>query len=88
MVWGRGNKLLTCKSKRDLNLPRIQIQPSDKLLLRGVVLAYHREEFQEHSFSKFTDSLINEAERNYDVVLQEGTDHVHRSFFATVSLNV
>lgn len=55
MVWGRDNKLLTCKSKRDLNLPRIQIQPPDKLLLRRAVLAYHREEFQEHSFSKFTD---------------------------------
>lgn len=85
-MWGRESKLLTCKSKRDLNLPHILTEPSDKLLLRRDVLTYHREEFQEHSFSKFTDPLINEAEGIYDLVLQECkyTDHVHWSFFATV----
>lgn len=53
MVWGRESKQLTCKSKRDLNLPHFQTQSSNKLLLRRAVPAYHREEFQEHSFSKW-----------------------------------
>lgn len=53
MVWGRESKQLTGKTKRDLNLPHFQTQSSNKLLLRRAVLAYRRQEFQEHSFSKW-----------------------------------